>query len=484
MKASRIIMLVVGVLAGFLAVGLIAGGLALLVIHGTQRDADGFYSTPTGVFETPTAAITSDRIDLRSGPGEWGWARRNWLTVRLETYSSDELFVGIGRQLDVERYLDGVGHDQLASVDFRPFRSDYVRTPGDIVGADPPGAQDFWVAETVGTGDQTIRWDVRPGRWVVVVMNADGSPGVTVEAAAGVRTGLLLPIGIGLLVAGLLALAVAVLLVVLAVRERRGAEGAPPSAPPAPPGQVVEDEAVAAPVAVPSSSAFDLEGTYPTRLDGELQPDLSRWMWLVKWFLAIPHLIVLVFLWMAFFLLTVAAFFSIVFTGRYPKGIFDFNVGVIRWSWRVTFYAFALGTDRYPPFSLDRDPDYPAGFDVAYPEEGLSRGAVWVKWWLLAIPHYLVVAVFGGGPGWLSWSWGERGSWAFSGGLISILVLIAAIVLLFTARYPRSVFDLVMGLYRWTYRVLVYASLMRDDYPPFRLETGGADQGSTIDRRE
>jgi hypothetical protein len=482
MKASRIAMLVVGVLAGFLAVGLIAGGLALVVIHGTQRDADGFYSTPTGVFETPTAAITSDRIDLRSGPGEWGWARRNWLTFRVETYSPDELFVGIGRQLDVLRYLDDVAHDQLESVDFRPFRSEYLRIPGDA-GADPPGAQDFWVAESVGSGDQTLRWDVRPGRWMLVVMNADGSPGVTVEAAAGVRTGLLLPIGIGLLVAGLLTLAVAVVLVVLSVRDRGSAEGAlPPPAPPVPAGES-EGERVEAPAPVPVPSPFDLEGSYPSRLDGELQPDLSRGLWLVKWFLAIPHLIVLAFLWMAFFLLTVAAFFAIVFTGRYPKGIFDFNVGVIRWSWRVTFYAFALGTDRYPPFSLDPDPDYPASFDVEYPEQGLSRGLVWVKWWLLAIPHYLVVAVFGGGPGWLSWSWGERGSWAFSGGLISILVLIAAVVLLFTARYPRSLFDLVMGLYRWTYRVLVYAALLRDDYPPFRLETGGADQGSTIDDR-
>src|SRR5438552_2948536 len=138
---------------------------------------------------------------------------------------------------------------------------------------------------------------------------------------------------------------------------------------------------------------------YPLQLTGELSPRLSRWLWLVKWLLAIPHFVVLVFLWVAFVVVSVVAFFAILVTGRYPRGLFDFTVGVLRWTWRVGFYSYsALGTDKYPPFTLKDVPDYPARLEVAYPES-LSRGLVLVKWWLLALPHCLVVPVFAGGGG-------------------------------------------------------------------------------------
>ncbi len=205
--------------------------------------------------------------------------------------------------------------------------------------------------------------------------------------------------------------------------------------------------------------------TYPVRVEAALDTQLSRWRWLVKWLLAIPHYVVLVFLWIAFVLLTVVAFFAILFTGRYPRGIFDFNVGVLRWTWRVEYYAYgALATDKYPPFTLGRAPEYPATLDVAYPER-LSRRLVLVKSWLLAIPHLILVGVFAGGVA-LGWG-GSHDHWP---GLITFLAVIAGVVLLVRGRYPNEIFELVVGLNRWVWRVVAYVALMRDEYPPFRLE--------------
>src|SRR5919106_734798 len=167
----------------------------------------------------------------------------------------------------------------------------------------------------------------------------------------------------------------------------------------------------------------------PVTVRARLDEPLSRWLWLVKWLLAIPHLVVLVFLLLAVLGLTVFAFFAILFTGRYP-----------------------------------------AGLEVDYSEQ-LSRGLVLVKWWLLAIPHYLVLSVFAGGGGYAA---SKGGDWEWSGpSLTSLLVFFAAVMLLFANRYPRGIFDFVMGLNRWVLRVVPYAALMRDEYPPFRLDLGG-----------
>ncbi len=208
----------------------------------------------------------------------------------------------------------------------------------------------------------------------------------------------------------------------------------------------------------------------PVTVEAELDRPLSRWLWLVKWILLIPHFVVLFFLWIAFFVVTVIAFFAILFTARYPRPLFDFNTGVLRWSWRVAFYSTgAFATDRYPPFSLGPEPDYPARLEIDRPGR-LSRGLVLVKWWLLAIPHYIVVAFLaGGGSGGME----EQGFW--SAGLIMVLAFFAIIAKAFTDTYPRGLFDLLVGLNRWVLRVTVYAALMTDAYPPFRLDQGGRE---------
>jgi hypothetical protein len=211
------------------------------------------------------------------------------------------------------------------------------------------------------------------------------------------------------------------------------------------------------------------------RVTARLDAPLSRWLWLIKWLLVIPHAVVLAFLWVGFLVLTVVAFVAILVTGRYPRRIFAYTVGVLRWTWRVAFYTNGgFGTDRYPPFSLGECPDYPATLDIAYPTH-LSRGLVLVKWWLLALPHYLVLGFLLGGGGYLAVRSGTDSGAGAGAGLIGLLALFAVIALLFTGRYPRGLFDLVLGLDRWVLRVAAYAALMTDQYPPFRLDLGGAE---------
>ncbi len=474
MKVGRIIMIVVGALLALIGFGLLAGSTAGVVTYGTQR-TDGYFRTGEVRLASATSAITSNQVDLESEPGDADWLidRGALGSVRLTIdpgASGTPIFAGIGPTADVAAYLDGVSHDVIRDFELSPDRVLYRRVPGEST-PDPPGDQSFWVAQVTAEQEDELTWEVDSGDWTVVLMNADGSRGVDLDARLGIKVDWLLPALIGLLALGLVLLAGGAALVIVGSRgQAQPAEPQPaeplPAEPatwpaPAPPGAA----------AAPAVAARQVE-PYPLVLTGRLDPSLSRGLWLVKWLLALPHYIVLVFLWIAFAIVTVIAFFAIVFTGRYPRGLFDFNVGVLRWSWRVGYYSYsALGTDRYPPFSLQPG-DYPAELSVRYPEQ-LSRGLVLVKWWLLAIPQYVVVGIFGGGW-WLGWWEPTEARWAGDRpGLIGVLVLFAAVVVLFTGRYPATIFNFVMGLNRWVYRVVAYATLMTDEYPPFRFDQGG-----------
>ena len=218
----------------------------------------------------------------------------------------------------------------------------------------------------------------------------------------------------------------------------------------------------------------------PVVLEGRLDTRVSRALWLVKWLLLIPHYIVLFFLWIAFTVLTVVAWFAILFTGRYPRAIFDFNLGVLRWTWRVDYYGYAaLGTDAYPPFTLEDVPGYPARLHIAYPEK-LSRGLVLVKSWLLAIPHLLLLGFFLGGGVYATQAGQDSDNWTWGGGIVGLLVLFAGVAMLFGRGYPRGIFDLVLGMDRWAARVAAYVFLMTDTYPPFRLDQGGSDPSRPV----
>ena len=448
MTAGKVLGAAGGALFALLAFGLLLGGGAILWGYETQRSADGFFESPTYLLSTGGYAVTTSAADLSSHPGDW-WPVDPPATVRLRVRSDGgaAVFVGIGDEKDVASYLGAVAREEIMEFD-ESLRDLETMTRSGGAPSAPPQDQGIWVASSQGEGEQILDWDLEQGRWSAVIMNADGSSPVSIRVVAGADVPMLRPIGIGLVVAGIFFAGLASLLLIAATKRASGSSA---------------DHAGARP------------GSYPAQTEGRLDASLSPALWLIKWFLTIPHMIVLAFLWAILVVLTFFAWIAILFTGRYPRGIFEFNVGVMRWSWRVWFYAYGtLGTDRYPPFSL-QDVEYPARFTVAYPER-LSRGLALIKWWLLAVPHYIIVGLFTSGFFFWTQDLGRRATeqadFRIGCGLITILVLIAGFGLLFTGRYSRGLFNLVMGLNRWVLRVAAYVTLMTDEYPPFRLDMG------------
>jgi hypothetical protein len=174
--------------------------------------------------------------------------------------------------------------------------------------------------------------------------------------------------------------------------------------------------------------------------------------------LAVPHYPILIGLYLLYPLVTIAAGIAIVFTGRYPRPLFDFNVGVLRWSWRLMNYRFPMNcTDKYPPFTLASVPDYPADLEVDYPESLTTRVAP-LQRWLLGLPQIILC-------------------WALEP-FLQALCVVNAVWLGCIGTINQGMFDLLMGIVRWRYRVAVYVSLMRDEYPPFRMDLGSVQVGN------
>jgi hypothetical protein len=482
---SHVIALILGCLLLVPGVSLLFGGGGLAAVYGVSRASDGYIQTSPTKLNTTTAALTVEDLvvinDVKSPP----WlvdALNADIRLTVTPATNRPVFAGIGPAADVNAYLAGTAHEQIVRLSDggTPATS---TSPGTAT-APPPTEQGIWTAQATGVGAQELAWTVTDGSAAVVVMNADGSPGVAVTATAGLRAAIVLPLALSLLGIGLLITAGAVALIIWASRRRRGAQDTAPTSP-----TVYDTGQAKVPAAGPAHpftanpfAADPFTAGYPVALTAHLDPQLSRWQWLVKWFLAIPHLLVLAVLWPVFGVLTVVAGIAILFTRTYPRGLFDINLGILRYSWRVSYYATngGIGTDRYPPFTGGPVPGYPATLDIAYPGR-LSRGLVLVKWWLLAIPHYLIVGLLIGS----SWSQATLGDRQFgfdsiagnltSGGILGILVLVAGVMLLVTGAYPPALFALIIGGNRWIYRVIAYAALMTDQYPPFRLDQGGSE---------
>ena len=461
-SAGSVVMIVLGSLIGLIALALLAGGGGVIWADHAKKDSAGYFTTNDHRFEAPTYALTHQGVKIGKVP----WIGDTKIRVRATAADpAKPVFVGIARTDDVQRYLANVPHTETENLEYDAFSVDYRNVAG-TQAPGRPGAQHIWAASAVGTDKVSVAWPIQKGSWSVVVMNADGSRDVAADIDLGANVRHLGLITGGLFGGGAILLGLAALLILGGSRGVGGGTSPQP---------VVDGPAAAGGGTAPLEASV-----YPARLEGRLEEPLSRWLWLVKWILVIPHFIVLAVLWVAAAVATVVAWFAILATGRYPRGIFDFNVGVLRWTWRVNYYATnAIGTDRYPPFTLAEVPDYPATLSVAYPER-LSRGLALVKW-ILAIPHLIVVGIFSGGA-WFGWTaWHEDWGRMTGGGLIGILVIVAGAVLLFTGRYPRSVYDFVMGMNRWNLRVGAYVLLMRDEYPPFRLDAGGSEPPAQVD---
>ena len=184
--------------------------------------------------------------------------------------------------------------------------------------------------------------------------------------------------------------------------------------------------------------------SYPVRLDIEYPDQLSRLLIFVKWLLAIPHFIALFFLAIGAYVVLIISWFAVIITGAFPESMFNYMVGVLRWTARVQAYV-SLMTDAYPPFSLEDDPEYPVRVEIDYPQQ-IARWRPLITW-LLVIPAAIAA--------WLILLAAD------------VCVFLAWFAILITGRYPEGMFNVVLIAHRWALRVGTYLYWMEEPYPPF-----------------
>ncbi len=423
--------IVIGALISLFAFAALVAGGAGLWADSTQRDADGWLSSPWHRFDTPTRALTAEGLrlgDVRGGP-EDRIPDLGRVRVRARSVNGRPVFVAIAPEARVDAYLRDVAHTEVDGLHAQGFGGT-VR-PGTTVPA-PPATATGWAASASGPGTQTATWDPGSGRWSIVVMNADAAAGIHAQIQVGARAPWLLGVSLGLLGGGLLLAAAAAALIVVGART-------PPSTAPPP-----------APAAAPVEFV---------KVTARLDEPLSRWLWLVKGVLLIPHLLVLALLWPAFVVLDARG------DGRHRHHR-PLSAGAVRLQRRRGALVVAGGLLRllgagHRPLSA-----------VHARARRLSRGAG------DRLPGAVVTlegrpqAVAAGDPPLPRTRRADRRVEPVveRPGLLGVLVAIAAVLLLVRGRYSREIFALVVGINRWALRVVAYAALLRDEYPPFRLD--------------
>jgi hypothetical protein len=222
MHAGRLIVVILGALLTTLGFGAAAGGSGLALAHATQRDSDGYYRTATEPLETSGAALVGE-FELTGAATEADWFPDNPAgTIRIEARSPDgePLFVGIAPAASARAWLAGAAYERIIQMGFGPLDTTTELVSGTRTLA-RPDAQTFWVASTAGPGQRDLTWASQPGEWAIVVANVDGHSGVAADVAAGVRTGVLLPMGVGLGAIGLLLLVAGVVIMLVALGRTR-----------------------------------------------------------------------------------------------------------------------------------------------------------------------------------------------------------------------------------------------------------------------